>query len=382
MISKLEDLPAFLTPSLKLFLSVDLIGSTKLKHDEDALAGIVDPEQRLSSIGVKWFNHLTEFYSGFQEYFNEEWTKIFEVGGFAKPEWQTSESPTLWKVNGDELIYVLDISHPGQIVAGIHAWKDALLRYRKHLNERNTTLDLKATAWMAGFPIGNHEVAFWSDLSSIAKPGLEHAGKVGHYYRLNQWHNDKKESKQSAYVKDYIGPSVDTGFRLAAFSSARRFPVSIEVAYFLSHFPFGTDENKHLALNYHGRESMKGVLSGMPYPIFWIDTVCETDVLTHAEDELFDPTNKHEAAKIKKYVSLFFSDAKNKLFKPFIYGCPDPDFCMMPENYGSRLSTISKVWEKELKKLEIAGSPNFEDDEDSIVLEATSEELDMLKIRT
>nr|WP_321442299.1 hypothetical protein [uncultured Hyphomonas sp.] len=350
--STTEELPEFLTPSLKLFLSVDLVGSTKLKHDEDVLNGNSNGDGSLEGVGAQWFSILIDFYGGFEQIFLAEWLTTFEDGKLVEQAWKTESAPSLWKINGDELIYVFNVTHPGHIVVALIAWKEALLKYRRRLNDRRSGLDVKATAWMAGFPIGNHEVAFWSDLSKANESSNEPDGKAGQYFRLNRWYEDQKSGAKSDYIKDYIGPSVDTGFRVAQYASPRRFPVSIEIAYFLSNLGLKNEAKKKIGLRYHGRESMKGVLGGSPYPIFWIDCVSPNDKLSAAEDQLKPPDSVMDPHKIASFVDEFFRDPKNKLFMPFIYNCDDPTFRVLPPKYEENLRTIRDVWTQELEKYE------------------------------
>jgi hypothetical protein len=355
MLMSLRDrVPEFLLPTLKLFLSVDLVGSTKLKHDEDVLHPPISQEPpSLDSVGAKWFNALIDFYGGFEEKFSDEWSQAFQPEGVAEAHWPRERAPTLWKVNGDELIYVLDIEHPGQIVVALCAWRRALLRYRGHLHERLTGLDVKATAWLAGFPIANHEVAFWRDLSKAAPNSPEHAGKFGQYYRLNEWHQANKKGEPSDYVRDYIGPAVDTGFRISSFASPRKFPVSIEIAYFLSNMSFDAKLAKEIGLRFHGRESLKGVLGGIPYPIFWIDCASPDDRLTQAEDKLSPLPKICDIVEVREYADLFFDDPKNKLFRPFILDCPVAAVGKLPDNYEPMIVRTANIWELEQQKAQI-----------------------------
>ncbi|KCZ84459.1 hypothetical protein HAD_02230 [Hyphomonas adhaerens MHS-3] len=351
--SATEEVPEFLTPSLKLFLSVDLIGSTKLKHDEDVLNGQSASASSLDGVGAKWFNSLIDFYGEFELTFLEKWTSTFLDDSIVEEHWKETTSPSLWKINGDELIYVHNVRHPGEVVVALIAWREAVFSYRSSLKEKRSNLDLKATAWMAGFPIGNHEVAFWSDLSSTATKSEEPSGKTGQYYRLRKWYEDQSNARKSDYIKDYIGPAVDTGFRLAQFASARRFPVSIEIAYFLSKLTMNSSANKALRLRYLGREAMKGVLGGTPYPIFWLDCMSPNDELSKAEDELRPQSDPCSQDVVASYVEKFFADAKNKLFPPFIYQCEEKKFSTPPGNYMKLLEHIASIWSKEIRKHEI-----------------------------
>ena len=98
---------------------------------------------------------------------------------------------------------------------------------------------------------------------------------------------------------------------------------------------------------------MKGVLSGVPYPVFWIDTASPEDDLTKAEDKLIPPPPACDTLAIRNYVTLFFSDPKNKLFSPFIFECEDENFCSVPESYADLLGITSDIWKSEFNKLEI-----------------------------
>ncbi|MDB2439731.1 hypothetical protein N9W89_13540 [Hellea sp.] len=120
--SSIDKLPDFLKPSLKLFMSVDLVGSTKLKHDEDVLSKKdIGDTATLDTVGANWFSSLIDFYSGFEQKFTEQWLYAFTTEGIAETHWKSVNTPSLWKINGDELIYVLTIHHPGQIVVALYA---------------------------------------------------------------------------------------------------------------------------------------------------------------------------------------------------------------------------------------------------------------------
>ncbi|WP_233341581.1 hypothetical protein [Robiginitomaculum antarcticum] len=364
MNSSLNELPKFLRPSLKMFLSVDLIGSTKLKHDENALKYNPESEKSFEATSSIWFKALIDFYSGFEVMFAEAWRHAFTDDGIAEPRWPNDKqpNPSLWKINGDELIYVLEIVHPGQIATALYAWRHALLSYRRFLRDTKSRLDLKATAWMAGFPIGNHEVAFWSDLSDATPDLSEHAGQYGQYYRLNEWYEAQENNSKSDYVKDYIGPAVDTGFRLSAYATAHRFPVSMEIAYFLSKIDYDGKPIAEIGLKYHGKENLKGVLGGSPYPIFWIDTSSPDDELVKAENKLLGTQESCSLFDVREYVTLFFNDEKNILFRPFIYNCKDIQYADIPQEYEKKIYQRFQVWKLEKEKLKIQNDLSPPDD--------------------
>ena len=336
----------------------------------------------MDSVGARWFNALTDFYSQFERTFSRQWKAVLEDEHLLASSWKPESTPSLWKVNGDELIYVHNVTHPNDLVLALLSWQKALLSYREQLDQRPFALDVKATAWMAGFPIGNHEVAFWSDLSKNSESTDEPPGKAGQYYRLNQWYKDQNNAQKSDYIKDYIGPAVDTGFRISQFASARKFPVSIEIAYFLSKSAMEPEAIKQLKLRYHGRAAMKGVLGGLPYPVFWIDCVSPSDALTNAEDGLANPGKLCEPDDVSKFVDAFFSDTKNKLFPPFIYDGSEKKFSRPPNKYTELLHHISNVWKKELEKhrTQVASILEEEAPDESDAVEANKDDIDKLSV--
>ncbi len=85
-----EELGVILAPQLRLFLSVDVVGSTAFKHRK-ALDGESKP----------WLKFIHGFYTGFPEMC---WRRVTEVQAEAPPKTLLAK-PYLWKALGDELIF-------------------------------------------------------------------------------------------------------------------------------------------------------------------------------------------------------------------------------------------------------------------------------------
>lgn len=80
----------FIKPRLRLFLSVDLIGSTSFKQSK-ANRNFDD------DVVQTWFEPIIRFYHEFEKKFALELNRFRELGLPHQP------NPTLWKVIGDEL---------------------------------------------------------------------------------------------------------------------------------------------------------------------------------------------------------------------------------------------------------------------------------------
>lgn len=114
-----SDLPLFLQPRLRLFLSVDLVGSTALK--QSSRLPLPSPESGFaeSGGGPHWLAPISDFYLEFAEIFETSWRQHCE-----KTELSTGEAPSLWKANGDELIYVKDLSNRVELYP--YFWLDTM----------------------------------------------------------------------------------------------------------------------------------------------------------------------------------------------------------------------------------------------------------------
>lgn len=149
--------PAFLRPQLRLFLSVDLVGSTALKQGVRFPLSAPEDSSSWSRSGSEWFTAIAGFYRNFDREFKSAW-KSYSESNVAAKGWVPGDRPELWKANGDELLYSKRISEVHQVVATVAVWITALRRYRKQLQQHGSPLDVKASGWLAGFPVNNSEV--------------------------------------------------------------------------------------------------------------------------------------------------------------------------------------------------------------------------------
>lgn len=291
-----EELETVLTPHLRLFMSVDVVGSTAFKHRKTT-----DGE------GKPWLRFIHGFYTGFPGMFAEILEKTISSNGLAVD----VARPYLWKALGDELIFCVLLRSPKHARLHLKAFRLALIQaYSKWVAERpHFPINFKGTAWIAGFPI--HNTAVPLDAGTPLSLDSEHF--------------------------DFVGPLLDIGFRLSKHATPRQLVISVDTAWLLM---ADDDAAGGLDLFYEGRYPLKGVLNDRPYPIFWIDCLDSTDPrneLSQVEDTLL----KREAAKpnqVQKLSRAFIKEVQPAIPFPFFHNTPGiPDWFQPAEDLTKNL---------------------------------------------
>lgn len=204
-----EDYERFCGRSLRLFFSVDIVNSTALK-------------QEFREKHDSWLSIARSFYTEIPTFLTEALGKQSTI--------DESSKPTPWKAIGDELVFVSEIERMEVIPPLLQALRSAVNQWNcDHEDER---VLVKGCAWLAGFPVMNSII-----------PG------------------------EAEGTHDYIGSSIDTGFRLCRFASPRELVLGVEIAYVIARLNDPLVEELH----YLGRHEIRGVLKGRPYPVFWLD---------------------------------------------------------------------------------------------------------------
>lgn len=144
------DCPEFLRPRLRLFLSADIVGSTALKQTR----GPVDVSDLRKHYA--WFSVIQGFYVVARQSLSNCWEE-------RRAEWPGTdecfgEEPSLWKTIGDEVIFEKVLSDHRQLAVTLHCWMEAVEIMREFVKSRSSSLDIKCSAWLAGFPVRNKEV--------------------------------------------------------------------------------------------------------------------------------------------------------------------------------------------------------------------------------
>ena len=204
--------------SLRAFFSADLVGSTSLKHAPDH----------------QWVRVFEGFYADFHTTLRRLWKRQATM-----PSEGQKPRLALWKVNGDELLYTLEVRNATDVVDGFRAFSESVSAYNASARtsaNRKIARQVRGTMWLAGFPLRNRFVSL----------------PVGHANR-----------------EDYIGPDVDLGFRLTKFPRHRPdfLLLSPHAAEFLLRCLKLESEGEDIVWTYAGRSAFEGIHGGQPVPV-------------------------------------------------------------------------------------------------------------------
>jgi len=332
--------PEFLKPRLRLFLSADIVGSTALKQSPFSKS---KTEQRAS-----WFSKIQGFYFEAHRAFRKEFQKLQSE---AEEPALVGEEPKLWKTIGDEVLFVKTVDDHRQIIHTLRCWMHAVEATRAFIKKGNARLDIKCTAWLAGFPFRNSEVAVEAGISADSMGSGDwflEGGKV-----LNKVYEG---TAPKGVIVDYIGPSIDIGFRLSQFSSARKFIISVDIAYVLAIAnPGDMTKDPVFTIHYDGSHALKGVLGGLRYPVFWLD-LSPPEALERFEDGLttLSPVSRD---RLREYCNRFYTEHESYMFPPFIYSDSEQQIKRRPDWYDEDHAALVRNFEVEKTEEQNTGNP-------------------------
>ena len=240
---------------MRLFMSVDLVGSTAFKANKD----YADPQNGSPSPG--WVGEFRAFYKNFPLEVAQAYTHVvtaFRDELIDKPK----NHPKVWKTVGDEIIFCGRVYSIEHAAASVSAFLKALERYARALEEDKKPLRLKGAGWLAAFPAPNISISVTSNSSGETSDGDSRASENDEAFEAL--------ADEAPNQFDFLGKGIDTGFRIAKNASEDRFVVSVQLGYVLARAS-AMKKFPH-AFGYHEREILKGVIDGTPYPVISVDT--------------------------------------------------------------------------------------------------------------
>jgi len=266
-----------LRPTHRLFISIDAIGSTKLKtdiqekHPKDPGKAVIWGAQLLAFLPEAYTLLLKNFRAQIKSCTgNRCEKKCILLDSDKNPDFFP------WKYVGDEVVMVADLrcnNQPYFFIEALRATlnefnaKFAKTRLPKPLSD-DARLQFKGAAWIAGFPVTNIEVHL---------PGKTQQGA--------------DEDSESAHpMRDFLGPSIDLGFRLGKYASKSRLVLSTSLAY-LFHQACTLLSKKFPVLYSGGKVHIKGAV-GDEHHLFWISP---TDDNAHATELRHEPGTRELA---------------------------------------------------------------------------------------
>ena len=281
-----EDVDERFRYKLRLFMSVDLIGSTAFKSRPAK-----DPREKVP----QWAKVFTEFLNGFP-------LRLEQAYQHLPASLKTDERARIWKFVGDEILFQVELKRHEEALAHIVAMKRAALEYDDDLTRKELPLGVKCCGWVAGFPVANTEVSV---------PVADADG---------------------ARVTDYLGPDVDLGFRIARYASDRMFPVSVKLAMLLVHARTTCKGVNDQVFYLHATGELKGILGGRRYPILYTPLKSTTE-FAELEGKLLGVGPVQQGMDdVRQYLEAFV-EQEPSLHLPFIAHPSETHFTGRPEGW-------------------------------------------------
>lgn len=171
------------------------------------------------------------------------------------------------------------------------------------------------TSWIAGFPV-NNALFYEKDEKLFAHK----TKKIRNYSDIN-----------------FLGPCIDTGFRIAKFSCLNKFVLSIDLALIILYFINNStelNEKYNFKFYFDNEQNVKGINNGK-YPIIWLN-LSEKDSL----DFILEKNDKCCTVKLYEYCLAYMN--KNKIYKPFVFG-NEIDIFTHSNKYENELEKVKKV---------------------------------------
>lgn len=302
---------------VRLFLSVDLSGSTAFKNSRDG-----ETRDRASP---KWVTTFETFYRDFPAKFRSKYALL------KTPQTGTDDCPKLWKAVGDELVFCGRVNNRKSVMIALMAFIQTLHDYRRSFSDEGLPLNLKGAGWLASFPEPNRAV------------NLRSSGAGVNYLTASEALEAAADAQPFEY--DFLGKAIDTGFRVAGFAKPERFVLSVQLARLLASCANGTGFDYEI--RFDEPIALKGVNGGESYPVLYIDTLTHlaTESIRVQERRLL---RRHEAPSrddLNKYLEAYCAVVgTEELILPLSAGDPGTD---PPQSYLAHEPKISEHLEAE-----------------------------------
>jgi hypothetical protein len=308
---------------LYIFASIDIANSTSYKYRND-----------------NWFPILRRFYNVLPKDIFKVWRKLAERSQVDDPNVDVGKDPELWKTIGDEVVLKKELTYPYQAVLFIESIIEATNKYDLSISQASRgRLNLKVSAWTAGFPKNNHIISMTAPSSDNINQDYNSAHKDNNSEIDEVYQSDADHARHGASSNiDYVGISMDAGFRLSKYSTQRKFSISVELAYLVADILTENKSDGKIDIHYGGSISLKGVFDGIEYPWFWIDRN-KGDTSYGIVDKL-EGRSTPRSNEIKAVSEIFIKKVSEFTCVPYIALC---DYGKIPSDHQSFIDGLNEL---------------------------------------
>lgn len=308
---------------LRLFLSVDLVGSTAFKS-------------RDSQSNLVWIKAFQKFYGQFPKLFQKKYDNFCSIA----PEIDAIEracTPKVWKTIGDEILFANRVHSVAHLSAYVSAFREALIDFGEEL--RTFSLNTKGNAWIAAFPTPNRSIQ------------LSLKGNTDLFGENDDILTEEAELAvdQDPGSFDFLGKGIDSGFRISRNSDVDAMTLSPGLAYLLCRAKRNRDTTKFSCdFSFSEPQAFKGVVGGRKYPVISLITSRDknNEDIEKLESKLLDRPREANIDDLFDYLEKYIK--VNEIDKPELklsYRHADVE---SPDYYQKYI----KEWEEDFAKIE------------------------------
>jgi len=139
---------------LRFFASADLVGSTAYKQSK-------------SGSTQEWARTFKEFFRSFPETVAAAYSRVPDKCP------KCNERLLPWKFSGDEILFNAQLLNHHEVLSHLAAFKSAVREFPIEWEKKGVPLKLKATAWVAGFPVNNTELQIDGGALDFIGPSID-----------------------------------------------------------------------------------------------------------------------------------------------------------------------------------------------------------------
>ncbi|MCL2193087.1 MAG: hypothetical protein FWB78_06805 [Treponema sp.] len=297
-----------LHPKKRIFLSVDIIGSTSAKKGSTSDEWVEGFAAFLHSVNILYQNKFSKVIGKhcrdtcekkpcLPKFSQDAQDDPAEAqNGSSEGERPPYHAVHFWKYIGDEVVLTADLfckkHHASMHVLALAETvkefnrKDRMgcdVSTQEALAKFGNKLRVKAFAWVGGFPVRNIEL--------------------------------RLRGQKSQYVKDFLGPSIDLGFRLAKFASEDKLVISPSLAYLIASEP--GDDKSHVPLCFGGMVELKGIKDQQPLIWYPVNKTKENDLCGVQHVALLDLLKEHlkQSSPVLPFIPDPSDDGYKEMYK-------------------------------------------------------------------